>query len=115
MLTHELVVNLKQYCAVDPAVARDFGASFLLEVEGVGAWTVLKSGEVLDRTTRADCVVTIKSDQVFSSLVRGSLNPQVAFKAGDLRLKGPLEYSLRFVFLLEALRLANQDFSPTAL
>lgn len=86
---------------------KDVKAIYQFDVTGElgGQWTITlnENENKVEKGTisNADCIITI-ADKDFVNLVQGSLNPQLAFMTGKLRVKGNLGLALKLGSLLKA-------------
>lgn len=88
--TSKIVVNADRY--------RSLGAifKFVVQGEGGGVWLLHCSDivHVAESDGEADCTVTVSSRD-FVSLGSGSLNPQVAYMMGKLKVGGDKALALK--------------------
>ncbi len=88
-------------------LGQEVNATYQFNVTGMdgGTWNIsmnsekneVKSGE----TDEPQCVITI-SDKDLVNLVSGTLNPQLAFMTGKLKVKGDLGLALKLGKILKA-------------
>lgn len=86
----------------DPVAASTIDASFKFVVEGDlgGTWVfecrnpVAVFDGAAAQTRKADCTISVASSD-FVSLAKGSLNPQMAFLSGKLRISGDVQQALK--------------------
>lgn len=101
IFTQKIADKLK----ANPDLANDINASYVfdLEGEGGGQWTLdltsspgeVKEGAIDD----PNLTVTMKADD-FVKLVEGSLNAQMAFMSGKLKIKGDMPLALKLQQIL---------------
>lgn len=91
----------------DPSLGKEINATYLFNITGEtgGTWNIAlnsHSQEVQAGTIEnAQCAITI-SDKDLVNLVQGTLNPQMAFMTGKLKVKGDLGLALKLGKILKA-------------
>lgn len=87
----------------NPDLASNINASYMFDLGDSGKWTLdLKKpgGEVIEGPIDdPDLTVTMKPED-FEKLVSGSLNPQMAFMTGKLKIKGDMALALKLQQIL---------------
>ncbi len=108
-LTPKLIFEDKiaRHLKEDPSLGQEINATYLFNVTGDtgGIWNIslnshtqeVKAGSL----ENANCTITI-SDQDLVNLVQGTLNPQMAFMTGKLKVKGDLGLALKLGKILKA-------------
>jgi putative sterol carrier protein len=82
---------------VDPARAAGVNSSYLFDVTGAGTWKVdvRESGvQVTEDGGDADVTITV-SDDDFTRLVDGELNPMTAYMTGKLKVNGDMGAAMK--------------------
>ncbi len=72
-------------------------ASYKFEIEGDGTWVVeIADGSinVSEGDGDAQCTVTVASED-FNAILDGSLNPQMAFMSGKLKIAGDMGLAMK--------------------
>ena len=89
----------------DPGALSGINATYQFNLTGDngGEWVIKLGGDdsgVSDGTNdAADCVISM-SDSDFMGIISGSLNPQMAFMTGKLRVKGDMGLALKLQTVL---------------
>jgi putative sterol carrier protein len=101
ILTHKIPQKLE----ANPDLASSINASYVFDLTGDegGQWTLdltsspgtVKEGAIED----PNLTVTMKAED-FVKLVEGSLNPQMAFMSGKLKIKGDMPLALKLQQIL---------------
>lgn len=79
----------------DPDKAKAIGATYKFAIDGAGTWVVdLANLTVTEADSDANCTVEVSSDD-FSAILDKSLNPQMAFMSGKLKIKGDMGLAMK--------------------
>ncbi|HBQ20915.1 MAG: hypothetical protein A2Z91_08680 [Deltaproteobacteria bacterium GWA2_38_16] len=91
----------------NPDLGKEINAIYLFNITGIegGTWSIdctdqkseVKSGS----TDNPHCTITM-ADKDLVNLVQGTLNPQLAFMTGKLKVKGDLGLALKLGKILKA-------------
>ncbi len=99
----KIVSHLKE----DPSLGKDINATYLFNITGDtgGTWSIALNSHTQEvkvgSTENPNCTITI-SDNDLVNLVQGTLNPQMAFMTGRLKVKGDLGLALKLGKILKA-------------
>ncbi len=82
---------------VDPAKAAGVNNSYLFDIEGAGQWKVdVRDGNVEVTEGVADADVTITaSEDTFTRIADGDLNPTSAYMSGKIKIKGDMGAAMK--------------------
>jgi putative sterol carrier protein len=82
---------------VDESKTAGMNNSYLFDVEGAGKWTVeVRDGKVsvTDGGESADCEIST-SEETFTKVMNGDLNPTTAYMTGKLKIKGDMGAAMK--------------------
>jgi len=91
----------------DLSLGKEINATYLFNITGEtgGTWTIALNSNAQEvkvgSIENPQCTITI-SDKDFVNLVEGTLNPQMAFMTGRLKVKGDLGLALKLGKILKA-------------
>lgn len=88
-LTAAMKEKLEGNTALSSIVKFNFGDDGLISLDGSGS-SIEVSNEDLD----ADCTVNVSLDD-FNQIIDGSLNPQMAFMMGKLKVEGDMGIAMQ--------------------
>jgi putative sterol carrier protein len=81
----------------DPSKTAGMNNSYVFDVEGAGTWRVdVRDGAVSVTEGGGDADATISaSEDNFSQMVAGELNPTTAYMTGKLKIKGDMGAAMK--------------------
>ena len=97
----DIILTLQARLAADEQLARFIDGRFIIQLDGPSEskWVLdARLGWRLDGSDQSECQLHLSSSD-FLSLMSGSLNPQVAFLKGQIRLAGDMALALKFIRL----------------
>lgn len=94
--TLEIKNRVGAHSALEAVIKFDFGDEGVIHIDGTVSPT-----EISNENKDADCTVKISLDN-FASLADGSLNPQMAFMMGKLKIDGDMSLALQLGSILDA-------------
>ncbi len=81
----------------DAAKIEGMTNSYVFDIEGAGAWSVVVADGAITVTEgagEADCTITT-SEESFMKIVRGEQNPTTAYMTGKLKIKGDMGAAMK--------------------
>lgn len=88
-VTQQISDRVKEKSAVEAVVKFDFGDDGMLTIDGKSTPAVVSNDDV-----DADCTVVVSLSD-FEEIMAGSLNPQMAFMMGKLKVEGEMGIALQ--------------------
>ena len=98
--------KISNHLKENPSIAAGVNATYLFDVSGDqgGQWHITLNGSgghvQAGPFENPQCIIIIK-DQDLVNLVEGTLNPQMAFMTGKLRVKGDIALALKLGSILK--------------
>ena len=85
----------------DPEKSKALGATYKFVIADVGTWVVdLANLSVVEEDGEAQCTVEVAGEDM-SAILDKSLNPQMAFMSGKLKIKGDMGLAMKLGQVLE--------------
>lgn len=79
----------------DPDKAKAIGATYKFAVDGAGTWVAnLAELTVVEEDGDAQCTVEVSSED-FAAILDKTLNAQMAFMSGKLKIKGDMGLAMK--------------------
>jgi len=82
---------------IDPSKTAGMNNSYLFEIDGAGQWKVdVQNGALNVTEGSGDADVTISaSEETFSRIASGELNPTTAYMSGKIKIKGDMGAAMK--------------------
>jgi putative sterol carrier protein len=82
---------------IDPSKTAGMNNSYLFEIDGAGQWKVdVRNGALNVTEGPGDADVTISaSEETFSRIASGELNPTTAYMSGKIKIKGDMGAAMK--------------------
>lgn len=94
-ITQEIKNKVGAHSALEAVIKFDFGDDGVIHINGTASPTVISNDN-----DDADCTVKISMSD-FVKLADGSLNPQMAFMMGKLKVEGDMSLALQLGTILD--------------
>ena len=94
-ITQQIKDKVGAHSALEAVIKFDFGDDGVIHIDGTASPT-----SITNDNDDADCTVKISMDD-FVKLAEGSLNPQMAFMMGKLRVEGDMSLALQLGTILD--------------
>lgn len=109
MTPSDIFSHWSNLCRESPEIFDGVAAHYAWILEPSGTWDlVLRDTPTVESRSSSEQLPDLEirlSDEDFVALVQGSLNPQVAFLSGKIKVAGDISIALRLAPLLDVLRI----------
>lgn len=93
-ITDELRGRVGDHSPISAIIKFDFGDDGVIRIDGKASPTVVDNDD-----SDADCTIKVALD-TFQEIASGSLNPQMAFMTGKLRVEGDMSLAMQLGSIL---------------
>ena len=88
-ITEEMRTRIGAHSPISAIIKFNFGDDGVIRIDGKASPTVVDNDD-----TDADCTINVTLSD-FQSIAEGSLNPQMAFMTGKLRVEGDMSLAMQ--------------------